>query len=144
MNGSKRITLLLVENEKSGNELEGLLKDFSNKNEINILIFNTGNKLLEFLKTNKPISKGFMHYIVLFNLNPPLNNLMNVITEIKEDPDLTCIPLFLMTTSIEDKDIVKSYNSYLNCYIIKPKDMEGLIKVLDSFKEFWFNIATLP
>ena len=52
--------------------------------------------------------------------------------------------LFLITSSIEDKDSVGSYNEYVNLYIVKPKDIEGLIKILDSFKEFWLNIATLP
>jgi Response regulator containing a CheY-like receiver domain and an HD-GYP domain len=144
MDEPKIITILLVENEKSGEKLEELLKEFSSKNKINILIFSTENKLLEFLKRDKDNEGCKNHYITLFNVNPPLNNLMTVITEIKEDPDLTCIPMFLITLSIENEDIINSYNSYLNCYIIKPKDMEGLIKVLNSFKTFWFDIATLP
>ena len=144
MDEFKKITILLVENEKSGEKLEGLLKEFSNKNQVDIKLFNTENKLLEFLKQAKSNEECKMHYIILFNVNPPLTNLRAVLTEIKEDPNLTCIPMFLLTLSIEDEDIINSYNSYLNCYIIKPKDMEGLIKVLTSFKTFWFDIATLP
>lgn len=144
MDEPKIITILLVENEKSGEKLEELLKEFSSKNKINILIFNTESKLLKFLKRDKDNEGCEDHYIILFNINPPLNNLMTVVTEIKENPDLTCIPMFLITLSIENEDIINSYNSYLNCYIIKPKDMEGLIKVLKSFKTFWFDIATLP
>ena len=52
--------------------------------------------------------------------------------------------MFLLTTSIDDKNVINSYSSYLNCYIVKPTDMKGLIKVLQSFKDFWLNIATLP
>lgn len=144
MEKPKKITILLVENEKSGEKVEYLIKDFCNKNQTDILIFNNENKLIPFLKDKEPCLSSYMHYIILFNVNPPLDNVMNVIDNLKEDEHLKCIPIFLLTTSIDDNDIINSYSSHLNCYIVKPKDMKGLIEVLESFKDFWLNIATLP
>ncbi|MGB9980537.1 hypothetical protein [Methanobacterium sp.] len=100
--------------------------------------------LFDFLKDKELCSGNSMHYIILFNVSPPLGNVMKVIDTIKENENLKCLPMFLLTTSIDDKDIINSYTSHLNCYIVKPNDLEGLIKVLDTFKEFWLNIATLP
>ncbi|MGB9979676.1 hypothetical protein [Methanobacterium sp.] len=121
-----------------------MVKDFCTKNQTDIATFNDENMLFNFLKDKKLCSGSSMHYIILFNVNPPLGNVMKVIDTIKEDNNLKCLPMFLLTTSIDDQDIINSYTSHLNCYIIKPKDMGGLINVLDTFKDFWLNIATLP
>lgn len=144
MDEYKEITILLVESDNSGEKLGGLLKEFSKENKMDTLIFETENKLLNFLKSNTNYREFKMHYMVVFNIKPPLDNLIKVISQIKEDQSLKCIPIFLITLSIDDEDIIKSYNSYLNCYIVKPKDMKGLIQVVNTFKIFWLDIATLP
>lgn len=141
---TKRITFLLVENENSGEKLEIILNSFCIENNGDMLIFNNETKLLNYLKCNRRVLDSFVHYIILFNLNPPLNNFIKVINEIKEDNDLKVIPIFIITSSIENKDIIKSYYKHVNSYIVKPKNTNELIKVLKEFKDFWFNIVTLP
>ena len=133
-----------MENERSGKSLSGLLKDFSTKHQTKMLVFNDENNLFNFLKDNRRLTKDFMHYIVLFNLKPPLDNVLNVVNKIKEDSNLKSTPVFLMTSSIEDEDVMKAYKCHVNCYLTKPEDVEGLIYVLDSFKELWLNLAKLP
>ncbi len=84
------------------------------------------------------------HNILLFNSKPPLNNVMDVIWEIKESPDLRITPVFIIAESLGNEDINEVYKCHLNCFIAKPQDIEGLIRIIDSFKELWLKYVKLP
>jgi len=81
---------------------------------------------------------------ILLDLNLPKKNGHEVLTEIKNDDELRIIPVIILTSSQAKKDVSKAYSQHVNCYIAKPVDFEGLIKVIQSLKDFWFNIAKLP
>jgi hypothetical protein len=48
------------------------------------------------------------------------------------------------TTSHSDKDVNQSYKLHANCYIVKPVDFTHFTQVIESMKNFWLNVATLP
>ena len=52
--------------------------------------------------------------------------------------------MVILTVSSEDKDILEAYNKYVNCYIVKPVDLDQFIKIMKSIENFWLTIVKLP
>ena len=82
--------------------------------------------------------------LILLDLNLPKKSGIDVLQEIKADEDLRIIPVVVLTTSKSEEDIVKSYDLHANCYIIKPVDFDKFTAVIQSIREFWFSVVTLP
>jgi len=73
-----------------------------------------------------------------------LNLTAQVLAEMKADPNLSQIPVVILTTSQAEEDIVRSYDLGANCYISQPVDLAPLIKVAQAIDQFWFGIVQLP
>ena len=82
--------------------------------------------------------------LILLDLNLPKKSGIEVLHEIKKDEDLRIIPVVVLTTSKAEEDIVKSYDLHANCYITKPVDFDKFTEVIQSIREFWFSVVTLP
>ena len=82
--------------------------------------------------------------LVLLDLNLPGKDGREVLGEMKADPDLRRIPVVILTTSDLEVDIVKSYDLYANCYIVKPVDLAQFINVVKGIEDFWLSIVKLP
>jgi CheY-like chemotaxis protein len=57
---------------------------------------------------------------------------------------LKSIPAVILTTLASEADIHGSYQHYANCYITKPVDLEGFLKVVKSMDSFWLSVVKLP
>jgi two-component system, chemotaxis family, response regulator Rcp1 len=62
----------------------------------------------------------------------------------KADPILRRIPVVILTTSDAEADILKSYDLYANCYIVKPIDLAQFVKVVRRIEDFRVSIVKLP
>ncbi|CCF86139.1 response regulator [Nitrolancea hollandica] len=82
--------------------------------------------------------------IILLDLNLPKKNGIDVLREIKTDEDLKRIPVVILTTSVAEQDILRSYDHHANCYIVKPVDLEQFLKVIQTIEDFWVTIVKLP
>ena len=82
--------------------------------------------------------------IILLDLNLPKKDGREVLSEIKQDPDLRAIPVVILTTSQAEEDVLRSYDLHANCYVTKPVDLEKFIVVVQSIDRFWLNVVTLP
>jgi two-component system, chemotaxis family, response regulator Rcp1 len=82
--------------------------------------------------------------LILLDLNLPRKSGREVLAEVKQDPDLRRIPVVIMTSSDDEKDILAAYNLYVNCYVTKPVDLDQFIGVVKSIEQFWFTIVKLP
>jgi CheY-like chemotaxis protein len=82
--------------------------------------------------------------LILLDLNLPKMDGRQVLQEIKNDPNLMCIPVVVLTTSAADADILTTYGAHANCYITKPVDMDRFISIVLLLEEFWFTIVKLP
>jgi CheY-like chemotaxis protein len=144
MEENHKINILLMENEEPDKSIINLLKGFSNENQVELFIFNNPEETLGYLKQIVASHELHRHNILLFNSKPPLTSVMDVIWEIKESPDLRVTPVFIIAESLEDEDINEAYRCHLNCFIAKPRDIEGLIRIIDSFKGLWLKYVELP
>jgi len=64
--------------------------------------------------------------------------------EIKGSPDLRTIPVVVLTTSRQERDILNAYDLNANCYIAKPVGWEQFLEVVGQIEHFWMGIVTLP
>jgi len=82
--------------------------------------------------------------LILLDLNMPRMNGQEVLAEVKEDPDLRRIPVVMMTSSEQEKDIMTAYNLHVNSYVVKPVDVDQFIGAVRSIEQFWFTVVKLP
>jgi two-component system, chemotaxis family, response regulator Rcp1 len=82
--------------------------------------------------------------IILLDLNMPRKDGREVLSEIKEDPDLKQIPVVVLTTSADEEDVLRSYDLHANCYVTKPVDLAQFMKVVTAIEDFWFTVVKLP
>lgn len=82
--------------------------------------------------------------LILLDINLPKMDGTEVLSIIKNDPDLRRIPVIMLTTSSAEKDILTSYDNYANCFITKPVDLTQFMDVVRTIENFWISIVKLP
>lgn len=82
--------------------------------------------------------------LILLDLNLPRLSGHEVLAEIKGDPQLRSIPVVVLTTSIADEDVAKSYDLHANVYVVKPTDFDRFTEVVRQIDEFFGSVARLP
>lgn len=100
----------------------------------------SGEAALKFLQSSGQNKPG----LILLDLNMPGMDGRKTLEHIKKDESLKTIPVIILTTSNDERDIDKCYEMGANTYIQKPVDFDGLIGAMKQLKEYWFEIALLP
>jgi two-component system, chemotaxis family, response regulator Rcp1 len=142
-NGGKPIEILLVEDEVDQAELTmESLRDGRVRNRVHWV--EDGEDAMAFLRRQGPFAGVPRPDLILLDLNLPRMNGHEVLTEVKHDPYLKRIPVVIMTTSDDEKDITRAYSEHANCYVTKPVDMDKFIEVVRSIEDFWLTVVHLP
>jgi len=110
----------------------------------NLQVVDDGAKAVEFLYKRGEYANVPRPDIILLDLNLPKKDGRQVLEEIKADPQLSQIPVVILTTSQAEEDILRSYQLHANCYIAKPVDFKQFMHVVKSIEEFWLTIVKLP
>lgn len=82
--------------------------------------------------------------IILLDLNLPGTDGREVLEQIKQDDDLKIIPVVVFTTSSNPKDVEVCYRYGVNGYIVKPININKLMRTVQIFIEYWFEAVLLP
>ena len=82
--------------------------------------------------------------LVLLDLNLPRKDGREVLKEMKADPDLSDIPVVVLTTSAAQEDIREAYCSHVNSYVRKPVTFDKLVEAVRHLGSYWFGLVTLP
>jgi response regulator RpfG family c-di-GMP phosphodiesterase len=67
-----------------------------------------------------------------------------VLEQVKADPELKRIPVVIMTSSDDDREIIRAYEHHANCFVTKPIDMDKFMEVVRSIEDFWLTVVRLP
>jgi len=67
-----------------------------------------------------------------------------VLAEIKGDPELSTIPVIVLTTSEAEEDVMRSYKMHANAYITKPVDFDRFKQIVHQIDDFFIGIVKLP
>jgi CheY-like chemotaxis protein len=140
---SAAIEVLLVEDSPGDVRLtREAFKDA--KVHINLHVVPDGAEAMAYLKREREHVDAPRPDLILLDLNLPKKDGRAVLAEIKESPTLRSIPVVILTMSASEADILRSYRLHANCYITKPVDLEGFLKVVRSIDDFWLTIVKLP
>jgi CheY-like chemotaxis protein len=82
--------------------------------------------------------------LILLDLNMPRLDGREALSAIRADPDLQQIPVVILTTSHRSGDISLCYRLGANSFISKPVTFEGLVEVMKTLCQYWFEIVSLP
>jgi CheY-like chemotaxis protein len=82
--------------------------------------------------------------IILLDLNLPGTDGREVLAEIKADPQLKQIPVVVLTTSSDDRDVDACYRAGASSYIQKPVDLDGFMRAIERLNDYWFEVVILP
>ncbi len=135
--------ILLVEDNKGDVRLlQEAFKD--GKIVVNLHVAGDGVEALAFLRREGKHKNAPRPDMILLDLNLPKKDGREVLSEVKNDAKLKSIPIVVLTTSSSGEDILKSYDSYANCYITKPVDMDQFVSVIKSLENFWLTLVKLP
>ena len=103
-----------------------------------------GVEAMAFLKREGCFSNAPLPDLILLDLNMPKKDGRQVLKEIREDKNLTHLPVVILTTSREEEEVLRSYQLHANCYITKPVDFDSFKTIINQIKDFWFSLVTLP
>lgn len=135
--------VLLVEDNEDDIELTlEALEDSKVRMEIHVV--SDGISAMAFLRREGEYADKPRPDLVLLDLNLPLMDGRETLKKIKEDPDLTEIPVVVLTTSVDDGDILSAYQQHANCYISKPVDFSKFTEIIRQIEGFWLQLVKLP
>ncbi len=135
--------LLLVEDNPGDVRLtQEALKEGDMNHELTVV--SDGEEALKFLRKEAPYENRPLPDLIFLDLNLPKKTGIEVLKDIKAEPDIRMIPVLILTTSEADQDIQAAYQSKANCYITKPVDINQFIEVIQRVENFWLKVATLP
>lgn len=137
--------ILLVEDNPDDQELAmHTLQREKLANRISVV--SDGEQALDFLFCRGAFAhRSFEHppKLVLLDLKLPKVDGMEVLKQIKSDPRTKTIPVVVMTSSKEERDLVASYNLGANSYIQKPVDFDQFRETVKSVGLYWL-VVNLP
>jgi CheY-like chemotaxis protein len=137
------IEILLVEDtESDARRTIDALRDGRVRNRV--VWVQDGEQALDFLHRAGTFAKARRPDLILLDWYLPKINGWDVLAHIKEDPELKRIPVVIMTTSDQERDIMKAYNLHANCFVNKPVDVREFITVVRSIEDFWLTVVKLP
>ncbi len=82
--------------------------------------------------------------VILLDIKMPKMNGIEVLQHIRSDPKLKLIPVIMVTSSREEKDLIESYKLGANAYMVKPVDITQFINAIKVLGQFWVVINQQP
>jgi chemotaxis family two-component system response regulator Rcp1 len=111
---------------------------------IQVHVASDGVEALEFLRREGTHVEAPRPDFILLDLNMPKMDGREVLIRLKADPSLKTLPTFILTTSRDPRDIVRSYELQANCYLCKPVELNAFEKLVRSINDFWLTTVELP
>jgi CheY-like chemotaxis protein len=114
------------------------------KLKANLHHVNNGRKCLEFLRRQPPYAAAPVPDIVLLDLDMPVMDGREALTEIVNDAALKHLAVVVLTTRDEYAEVLRMYQLRCNSYICKPVDFEKYVDMIRTFADYWLSVVMLP
>ncbi|WP_394649049.1 response regulator [uncultured Deinococcus sp.] len=103
-----------------------------------------GDEAIEFLRRQGQYAQVPRPDVILLDINMPRKNGLEVLAELKADPELASIPVLMLTTSQADTDVSDAYARHASGYVIKPVGFENFLDAIRAFENFWLTFVRFP
>jgi CheY-like chemotaxis protein len=137
--------ILMVEDDPKDVELTlTALEEYNLANEV--IVTGDGEQALDFLycRGEYKTRSGGNPAVMLLDLKLPKVDGLEVLKQIKSDEELRMIPVVVLTSSKEEKDMVASYKLGVNAYVVKPVDFHEFVNAIKELGVFWAVINEPP
>jgi CheY-like chemotaxis protein len=137
--------ILLVEDDSKDVELTmTALEEYNLGNEV--VVVSDGEEALDYLNFRGKFQKrkGENPAVLLLDLKLPKVDGLEVLENIKSDEKLKMIPVVVLTSSREERDMVASYKLGVNAYVVKPVDFHEFVNAIKELGVFWAIINEPP
>ena len=130
------LNILLVEDDEV--DIMNVKRAFKKNNITNpLIIANNGIEALEMLRGDESVKVKPTPRIILLDINMPRMGGLEFLHEIRKDPELKSISVFVMTTSNEDSDKIAAYDLNVAGYILKPLSFENFVSAISVLNHYW-------
>jgi len=140
------VEILLVEDNP--NDVELTLRALQKMNLSNkVFVVKDGAEALDFIFASGTYSKRKVEKrprVILLDLKLPKVDGIEVLRRIKADSRTSPIPVVMLTSSQEERDVVNSYNLGVNSYIVKPVDFSNFVHSVSELGTYWGVLNKLP
>lgn len=142
--GERKADILLVEDNPGDIRLtQEAFKSSQIGNTLHVVT--DGVEALDFLHQRGAHADAPRPGIILLDLNLPRQDGEDTLESIKtSSPDLSRIPVIILTSSKAESDVARSYDLQANAYLTKPIDADEFVRTVERFKDFWLEDVELP
>jgi two-component system response regulator len=136
----ENVDILLVEDnmDDAGLTMRALRKHHLANN---VLHLQDGEEAINFLFSVPPPT---LPKLILLDMKMPKVDGIEVLRKIKSDDRLKVIPVVMLTSSREERDIIESYKLGVNAYIVKPVEFDLFVKAVADMGFFWMLLNEVP
>ncbi len=109
-----------------------------------LFVVHNGQEALQFLRQEDPQVNQPIPNLIIMDLNMPVMDGHAMLKAVKNDPNLSRIPVVVFSSSSDDADVIQSYQSYANSFVQKPVEWSEFKSNVQGIVKFWFSIPELP
>jgi two-component system response regulator len=146
MEQADRVEVLLVEDNPDDAELTMHALRLGDS-KINLLHLNDGAEALNFVFAKKSFENKRIQNdlkLVLLDLKLPKIDGLEILKRIREDERTRTLPVVILTSSREKRDIATAYSLGVNSYVVKPVEFEFYVHVVKTLTLYWNTINEKP
>jgi CheY-like chemotaxis protein len=140
------VEILLVEDNP--NDVELTLRALQKQNLASkVFVVKDGAEALEFIFAtgNYSVRKVDDHpKVVLLDLKLPKVDGIEVLRKMKSDPRTRDVPVVMLTSSQEERDVIETYSLGVNSYIVKPVDFSNFVHAVSELGLYWGLLNKVP
>jgi len=138
MNDPEAIDILLVEDNPNDAELTQRALKKTNL-EARLLIAKDGAEALEYLLSDRPKPK-----VIFLDLKLPKIDGIEVLRRARADDRARSVPVVVLTSSQEEKDVAECYKLGVNSYVVKPVEFDKFYKAVGDLATYWLVLNKYP
>ena len=137
--------ILLVEDNQNDIDLTLAALD-ENHLADEVIVVRDGEQALDYLyrRGNFRLRAGGNPAVVLLDLKLPKVTGLEVLSQVKDDPELKSVPIVMLTSSRQQVDLGRSYQRGVNAYVVKPVTFSQFVEALRELGVFWAEINEPP